>query len=378
MWYDAAMKAVFRLPLTTAMLLSLPLAGVWLAGRPLAPYLQFPPRTHHVEHAPFSWPVFIGFSISILATILPFLIRLFRTSPGPRVTPPTRHFPWWGWMAVGLGSLCWLLAWTRFRWMVPLQPYTFTPQWICYIVAVNALAWRRSGRCLMMRDTRLFLMLFPLSAVFWWFFEYLNRFVQNWFYVGYGPFTSLHYFVAATLSFSTVLPAVLSTEAWLASVPRASTGLDRFLPLARFQTRRSAMFLLAVSAAGLALVGVYPSQLFPLPWLAPLAILSALHMVAGEGPLFPELAEGDWHRVFRLALSALLCGFFWELWNGQSMAKWIYSIPYVDRFHLFEMPLLGYAGYLPFGLECAAIASLLPPRRLSTPACPPADMAIHY
>jgi hypothetical protein len=24
-------------------------------------------------------------------------------------------------------------------------------------------------------------------------------------------------------------------------------------------------------------------------------------------------------------------------------------------FHLFEMPILGYAGYLPFGLECAVI-----------------------
>jgi hypothetical protein len=27
----------------------------------------------------------------------------------------------------------------------------------------------------------------------------------------------------------------------------------------------------------------------------------------------------------------------------------------VDRFPVFEMPLLGYAGYLPFGLEIALI-----------------------
>lgn len=36
-------------------------------------------------------------------------------------------------------------------------------------------------------------------------------------------------------------------------------------------------------------------------------------------------------------------------------------MPYVQRFHLFEMPALGYAGYLPFGLQCLAAASLVAP-----------------
>jgi hypothetical protein len=35
----------------------------------------------------------------------------------------------------------------------------------------------------------------------------------------------------------------------------------------------------------------------------------------------------------------------------------------VDRFRIFEMPLLGYAGYLPFGIECAAIAALAKGRK---------------
>jgi hypothetical protein len=54
-------------------------------------------------------------------------------------------------------------------------------------------------------------------------------------------------------------------------------------------------------------------------------------------------------------LSALVCGFFWEMWNYGSLVKWVYGIPFVDRFHLFEMPVLGYSGYLPFGLECVVI-----------------------
>jgi hypothetical protein len=31
----------------------------------------------------------------------------------------------------------------------------------------------------------------------------------------------------------------------------------------------------------------------------------------------------------------------------------------VHRYQIFEMPLLGYAGYLPFGLQCAVVGSLL-------------------
>ncbi len=59
------------------------------------------------------------------------------------------------------------------------------------------------------------------------------------------------------------------------------------------------------------------------------------------------------------ALAALICGFFWEMWNYNSLAHWEYSLPFVHRFEVFEMPVLGYAGYLLFGLECVAVAGLL-------------------
>lgn len=60
-----------------------------------------------------------------------------------------------------------------------------------------------------------------------------------------------------------------------------------------------------------------------------------------------------------MALAALICGFFWELWNVRSLAHWEYAIPSVHAFKLFEMPALGYAGYFPFGLECWAVAHLV-------------------
>lgn len=363
-----------RLPtfcIPAALLIGLPLAGVWMAGHKVADYLEFPPRTQYVAHAPFSWPVFIGLSIVILATMLPFLTRVilanFQKSETSAAAPSECRvaevrdlgFPWWGWVAVDLGILFWVLAWTQFSWMEPLQFYTFTPQWLCYIVAFNALTWRRTGRCLLTHETKFFLRLFPLSAGFWWFFEYLNRFVQNWWYTGGEHFTPLQYFIAATLPFSTVLPAVLSTEEWLATSPRNSAGLDRCLVINPARPKLAGWLVLALSGAGLFLIGWFPDILYPLLWVAPLILLTSARRVANRPLFFPELALGDWRQVYRFCLAALICGFFWELWNWHSLAKWIYSVPFVNRFHLFEMPLLGYAGYLPFGLECAVIAQLI-------------------
>ena len=60
-----------------------------------------------------------------------------------------------------------------------------------------------------------------------------------------------------------------------------------------------------------------------------------------------------------LFAAGLICGWFWELWNVFSMPKWVYQVPLVGWPKLFEMPILGYGGYLPFALEVFAAWSLL-------------------
>jgi hypothetical protein len=42
----------------------------------------------------------------------------------------------------------------------------------------------------------------------------------------------------------------------------------------------------------------------------------------------------------------------WELWNFWAQSKWVYQIPFFDRWRLFEMPLAGYLGFPPFAVEC--------------------------
>ena len=384
-----------------ALVLLLPLAGAATIGKPLAEYLRFPPKTPDVPHAPFSLPVFLVLAVLILAATAPLLLRLisFRRKDAP--PKPALPLPWWGWAGAALGAAFWILAWSRIPSVGGLQAHTFTPLWIAFILLVNAFTLRRTGRCLMLSRTRSFLLLFPVSAGFWWSFEYLNRFVGNWRYVGGMEFGAVEYFLFATLPFSTVLPAVLSVRELLLSFPRFDGAFREWRPLSpapphlelradgvppmdvaegaiRAPRRRGTpaagrtggtrpgaigLAALLLSCAGLFAVGIVPDFVFPLVWVAPPALLISLAALRGEPHSLSGIASGDWRPAISAVLAALLCGFFWETWNFGSYAKWVYAIPYVDTLHVFEMPLLGYAGYLPFGVLCAEVGDRFLARR---------------
>jgi hypothetical protein len=311
-----------------------------------------------VEHAPFSWLAFVVYAVLIVAVIFPFIIRAVRAArQGNGVERSGRRFPWWGWAGVACGVASWVLAWTRFSWFSTFQPHTFTPLWLSFIVTVNALCYKRTGRSLMTHRSRFFLALFPCSATFWWFFEYLNRFVQNWHYTGVN-FDAFHYGLFASISFSTVLPAVLSVQDMVFTFGWVQKGFGNW---ARFiAISHKAVGAVGLVAGGLALffIGIFPNALFSLLWVAPLVIIVCIQILTGQRHVFTGLAEGDWRMPVSAACAALICGWFWEMWNYWSLARWDYTVPLVDRFHVFEMPILGYAGYLPFGIECAAVGSL--------------------
>ncbi|MGD9228413.1 MAG: hypothetical protein PVF26_18030 [Desulfobacterales bacterium] len=349
----------FKFLILAAMLLGLPLGGVYWAGYPVSRYLEFPPKTTYVSHAPFSWIVFALYALLIFACLAPLIIKAYQSR---KVVEPqtqrTRSFPWWGWLGLGCGASAWVMAWTRFDWFASFQPHTFTPLWLAFILVVNGLSYRHNGKCMMLNRPVYFLLLFPTSAAFWWFFEYLNRFVQNWFYAG-PEFSAGEYFWYATLPFSTVLPAVLGIRDWILSTPWLRKSFRNFRPFRIPYPKVLAALTMAASASGLAGIGVWPNTLFPLLWVSPLLIILSLQILMDECHILSELPEGNWTALVAAALAAVICGVFWEMWNYYSLAKWNYSIPFVHRLQVFEMPILGYAGYLPFGLECAVIGSML-------------------
>ncbi len=66
------MRVVVKVIPLVLLLVGLPLLGIIMAGQPLDHYLDFPPRTHYVHQAPFSWTVFRGGS-GWLDSLFPFL-----------------------------------------------------------------------------------------------------------------------------------------------------------------------------------------------------------------------------------------------------------------------------------------------------------------
>ena len=244
------------------------------------------------------------------------------------------------------------------NWFLPglRTAYLFFPLWLGYILAVDALVLARSGTSLLARSRRNFVLLFVLSAPAWWLFELINQRTQNWEYLGRERFTDLQYFLLCSVAFSTVMPAVFET-AELVSTFRWTTRFGSGPRMGR--SSRTPLILFVAGALMLAAVWIWPRHFYPLVWLSVVFLLEPINLWLGRENFLQHLRQGDWRMVVSLSLGALICGFFWELWNYYSYPKWIYHTPGAEFFHIFEMPLLGYGGYLPFAWELYALRNLV-------------------
>lgn len=252
-----------------------------------------------------------------------------------------------------LVAVCWPLNWT-----LPgmRTAYLFFPLWLGYVLVVDSLVLARSGTSLYSRSVRDFVLLFFASAPVWWLFELINSRTGNWEYLGSNSFSQLQYYLLCTLSFSTVMPAVFAT----AELARTFRWMERFgfgPRLRPMPALNLGLFLTGLGMLGLTLA--WPRHCYPLVWTSLALILEPMNRWLGRGNLLEALRNGDWRPVISLSLGALICGFFWEMWNYYSYPKWIYHTPGAQFLHIFEMPLLGYGGYIPFALELFGLKNFL-------------------
>ncbi|NPA90872.1 MAG: hypothetical protein GXO55_05420 [Chloroflexi bacterium] len=255
-----------------------------------------------------------------------------------------------GWLGLALIFLFWPINWF---WPGLRTYWAFFPLWLGYALTVDALAFHRRGTSLFARSPRRYVGLFLISAPGWWLFEVFNARIQNWHYVGAEYFSNAAYAFWATLSFSTVMPAVFGTAEWLSGLahgfPRWKRG-PRIPP-----TRGVLLFFFLTGWIMLALMLRWPRYFFFFIWGSLYLILEPLNVWLGNRHLLEWTARRDWRPIAALWSGVLFTAFFWEMWNYYSYPKWVYTIPFVDFAHVFEMPLLGYLGYLPFALELFAL-----------------------
>ena len=252
-------------------------------------------------------------------------------------------------------AVCWPL-----NWMLPgvRTSYLFFPLWLGYVFVVDALVWMRAGTSLWSRSRKNFVLLFCFSAPVWWLFELINWRTANWQYLGRNLFSLLEFNLISTVPFSTIVPAVLETAELIQTfgwTQKFSSGAG--VPA----TPRVFVVLFVVGLSMLISLLAWPKLFYLFTWISLVLICEPINHWTGRPHFLQQLRDGDWRIVVSLALGALICGFFWELWNYNSFPKWIYHIPGAEFLRIFEMPLLGYGGYIPFALELYALKNLLWP-----------------
>ena len=259
----------------------------------------------------------------------------------PRISPL--------WVGLPLLAFSWPLMWGVDTYWDPLF---FVGTW------TGATLTMYSAGASGYRGVRVHLMLAAVSVPVWWWFELVNARTENWEYLYAGRYNSLEYAMFATAAFSTVVPVLHS--AWSLTTGRAMESED--FPGRVFQR----WFLLEI-AMGLVAVGLvfgFPSVFFPLVWAAPFLVLDGIVGYTGGRSIAVDLSKGRWRHAAAVGVAGLICGALWEGWNFWASPKWVYHLPYLEVWKVFEMPLPGYLGYIPFAWSIHQLLQLRPLHRL--------------
>jgi hypothetical protein len=327
----------------------------------------FPPE--EVPGTPgFNLGYFIVIALGALAvTALLLFPKLFgfKGALVAAATPSNRKLPWWFYAGAVFMLVFWALMWSRTLMFGDLVYFAFSPMWWGFIVMLDGIVYYRTGgKSLIVSRPSLFLISTVFSIGGWYYFEFFDYFVlSNWYYPN-GHSDALPYATIVgifIIAYSTVWPAIFEWYTLFNTFPKL---------VGRYQNGPK----LALNGdlllwGGLLVIGAcvaFPYPIFWGVWIGPMAVLTGTLIKLGIWTPFADVAKGNWSPALLIAISSLFNGFLWEFWNHGSEAcnplnctsaaatnpnYWIYDVPYVNIIHLYsEMPLLGYFGYLPFGI----------------------------
>lgn len=234
----------------------------------------------------------------------------------------------------------------------------FTPvQWTGLILFLDGWQKKRRGRSLVADHFGEFLLLAAISIGSWLIFEAYNLLLGNWHYVGLPESRWERYFGYAW-AFATISPGMfLIYETLDALLPGTDRATHPRLPNGVFWT--SVIFGFACLTVPL----LWPSTwMTPLVWMGFAFFLDPINGRMGRRSILSEFFTGDFRSMPLFFLAGLVAGVLWEFWNYWAGARWIYDVPYLGHIKIFEMPVLGFLGFMPFAIESFAIYTFV--RRL--------------
>jgi len=88
-------------------------------------------------------------------------------------------------------------------------------------------------------------------------------------------------------------------------------------------------------------------------------LLEPVNYRLGLESLLAEAKKQNGNRILCWLLAGLTAGVLWEALNYWAGSHWEYTIPYLNFCRIFQMPVFGYGGFLPFAIEVFAMYSFL-------------------
>ena len=233
----------------------------------------------------------------------------------------------------------------------------FTPLvWTGYILLIDAIVFRIRKESWITGRGRTFLLMIPLSAAFWYVFEFFNLFLKNWRYEGLPAVWITA--IGMTWSFATIGPGMLETSDLLESI-----GAFK-LRIRKFKIPKSVLYSLIIIGAGcLISILITPTRIarylaIPL-WVGFILLLDPVNYIKGQKSILKEWQAGNLQKSLCLFIGGLICGFLWEFWNYWAATKWVYQLPYGAGLKIFEMPLFGYLGFPALALDYYVLYSFV-------------------
>lgn len=356
--------------LSLAAIIFLPLIGSYIHHNYKYPdgFFSYPMLSSQPK-APFSWLVFGGVVAGGLLILTLYLFpSIFGFKKLPLLPKPAVakvKWPLWFWIGlVSFGTSIFFL-WTKSHGPLLFLHWSDFPLFWGLTLLIDGWAYKRNGgKSLVSEYPQEIVGIGVSSALGWMLFEYLNFFVDDNWYYPFGNIIDREQFLLYAILISTgLLPLAFVFYGLFNTVHVLRHRFTQGPKLILGSTLKTV--LLVASVASIFLAGLYPDELFFTLWLSPAMVIGLTLDKVGVWTPFRSIGKGNWRPVLIFSLTYLAAGLCLECENyfsgihvgdvvtyTQAPAYWQYNLPYVNRFHLFEMPVVGFLGYMPFGLYC--------------------------
>lgn len=218
--------------------------------------------------------------------------------------------------------------------------------WWPFILILDSLNYRKGGKSPLFESVQSFLYMLFVSVGVWLVFELFNLRLQNWSYHGL-PVRVWERWLGYFLAFASVIPAILELAVHFQMELEGKR-------LSLFSIKNTRIFRTVCVGLGIVcmiLSLVWPLIFFPLVWLCFLFLLEPINYILGNVCFLKDLERKNWTRLWSWVLAGLAAGFCWEFFNFWAGSHWEYTLPYLNFGRIFQMPVLGYTGFMPFALE---------------------------